>query len=131
MFGVQNLLNVNINMNVNKIVSWSRVANFQTLVWDLRHFVTLQTFQLLFLYMPKTNTSLHIPSQNNQLYFAKNFCVFRQKREKRLHPTGSSCGWAGLWPAVTHMLSTLQIFQTFLKHNLGTHELKLGKSFLL
>ena len=35
----------------------------------------------------------------------KNFCDFRQKREKRPHPAGSR-SWASLWPAVTCTLCT-------------------------
>ena len=76
-------------------------ANFQTLVWDRRIFVILQTFLQLCLYMLKTKTFLHIPSQNHQQSTLKfknfdyilqeKFCDFRQKREKRPHPAGSSC----------------------------------------
>ena len=39
---------------------------------------------------------------------------------KAPHPTGSSCAWAHLWPAVKTMLSTSRSFQTFLKHNVGS-----------
>ena len=55
-------------------------------------------FSTTFLYMLKTKTFLHILSQNHQqalyriqkfwLHFAKKFCDFRQKREKRPHPAG-------------------------------------------
>ena len=45
--------------------------------------------------------------------------IFAIPDEKRLHPVGSSCAWAGLWPAVPRTLSTSQSFQTFLKHNVG------------
>ena len=91
------LFYVNFNQILQSII-WSlnfsksywmvraRAANFQTLFWDLRLFVILQTFLLLFLYMLKTKTFLHIPSQNHQqnpkiqkfwLYFAKKFCDSR------------------------------------------------------
>ena len=39
-----------------------------------------------------------------------------KKGRAPLH-AGSSCAWAGLWPAVMRMLSTSQRFQTFLRHN--------------
>ena len=93
----------------------SRVANFQTIVCDLRLFVILQTFLLLFLYMLKAKTFLHIPSQNHQhapqksrtlTILSKKFCDSRPTREKRPHPAGSSCAWAGLQPAVKRTLST-------------------------
>ena len=57
-----------------------RVANFQTLVWDLRLFVILQTFLLLFhIYLkPRLSctthhktTSKHPSTQEFWLYFAK------------------------------------------------------------
>ena len=109
----------------------SRVANFQTLVWELILFVILQTFLLLFLYMLKTKTFLHILSQTTSkhpkiqkfwLYFAKDFCDSKQKREQRFHPAGSYCAWAGLRPVVTRTLSTSRSFQTFFKHNVGNPE---------
>ena len=40
-------------------------------------------------------TSKHLKIQEFLLYFAKKFCNFRQKQEKRPHPTGSFCAWAG------------------------------------
>ena len=89
-----------------------RVANFQTLVCDLRLFVILQTFLLLFLYMLKTKTfctSHHKTTSNHPRI--QDFRDFRQKPEKRSHSVGSSC--AGPWPAVTLTLSTSQSFQTF------------------
>ena len=107
----------------------NRVANFQTLVWDLRLFVILQTFRPLFYIRlkprlfctshHKTTTSKHPKIQEFWLYFAKSFCHLRQKRKKRPHPAGSSCVWAGQWSAVTRTVSTLRSFQTFLKHNVG------------
>ena len=57
-----------------------------------------------------------------RLYFAKTFCDPRQKLGKRPHSTGSSCAWAGLWPAVRRTLSISRSFQTFLKHNVGISE---------
>ena len=110
------------------MIVWCRVASFQTLVWDLRLFVILQTFPLLFFICLKsrlfctfhhTTTSKQSRIQKFLLYFARKFCDSRQKREMRPHPAGSSCAWAGLWPAVTHTLSTSRSFQTFLKHNVG------------
>ena len=62
-------------------------------------------------------TSKHPGIQKFQLYFAKDFCDPKQKREK--HPAGSSCAWAGLWPAIKRTLRTSQIFYTFFKHNVG------------
>ena len=74
-----------------------RVANFQTLVWDLRLCVILQTFQLLFLYMLQTTTFLRIPSRNqNQapqnsriltLFCKKNPCDPRKKLGKAAPPS--------------------------------------------
>ena len=105
-----------------------RVANFQTLVWDLRLFVILQTFPWLLLYMLKTMTFSHFITKQPasilefQYFYSvlqMNFCEPRQKREERRFSTGTSCVWAGLWPAVTRTLSTLQSFQTFLRHNVG------------
>ena len=40
----------------------------------------------------------------------KNSVIFRQKQKKRPYPAGSSCAWAGLWPAVT--LSLADLFET-------------------
>ena len=105
-----------------------RVANFQTLVWDLRLFVILPTFLLLFYECLKPRlfckshhktTSKHPRIQEFWLYFAKKFCDSRLKWEKLPHPAGSSCAWAGLWPSVMRTLSTSRSFQTFLKHNVG------------
>ena len=105
-----------------------RVANFQTLVWDLRLFVILQTFPRLLLYMLKTMTFSHFITKQSasilefQYFYSvlqMNFCEPRQKREERPFSAGTSCVWAGLWPAVTRTLSTLQSFQTFLRHNVG------------
>ena len=109
---------------LSKYLLYIRVSNFQTLVWDLRLLVIPQILLLLFLYMLKTKTFLHILSQNHQqsefnnfdFIFAKKICDFRQKREKRPHQAGFSCAWAGLWPAVTRTLNTLRSFQTFLIH---------------
>ena len=84
-----------------------------------------------FLFMLKTKTFLHIPSpQKFWLYFAKDYCDSRQKREKRPHLAGFSCARAGLWPAVTHMLSTSRSFQTFLKHNVGNLVTQIYQSIL-
>ena len=105
-----------------------RVANFQTLVWDLRLFVILQTFLLLLYICLKPRlfctshhktTSKHPRIQKFWLYFAKAFCNPRQERGKPLHPAGSSCAWAGLWLAVTRTLSASRSFQTLFKHNVG------------
>ena len=83
-------------------------------------------FSTTFLYMLKTKTFLHHKAnsehpkiQEFELYFVKNFCNSRKKRTKRPHPTGSSCAWAGLRPAVTRTLSTSRSVQTFFKHNVG------------
>ena len=106
-----------------------RVADSQTLVWDLRLFVRLQTFLLLFYICLKPRlfctshhktTSKHPRIQNFWLHFAKNCCDFSQKREKRFHPAGSFCAWAGLWPAVVRTFSTSRSFLTILKHNVGS-----------
>ena len=64
-------------------------------------------------------TSKHPRIQDFWLYFAKKFCNFRQKQEKCPYPVGSFCAWAGLWPAITHTLSTFRSFQTFWKHNVS------------
>ena len=69
-----------------------RAANFQTLVWDLRLFVILQAFLLLFYicWKPRLfcishhkNTSKHPKTQKFKLYFAKTFCYPKQKLGKR------------------------------------------------
>ena len=56
-------------------------------------------------------TSKHSRIQEFRLYFAGNFCDFRQKRDKHPHSAGSSCAWAGLQPAIT----CFQKFPDFLK----------------
>ena len=48
-----------------------RVANFQTLVWDFRLFVILQTFLLIFGTSYYKTTSKHPKIQKYLLYFAK------------------------------------------------------------
>ena len=88
-----------------------RVANFQTLVWDLRLFVMLQTFLLLFCTSHHKTTSKHPRIQEFWLYFAKIFSDPRQKQEKRPHPAGSSCVWAGLWLEVTVAMFS-DVFET-------------------
>ena len=96
-----------------------KAANFQTLVWDLRIFVKLQTFLLLFYICWKPRlfcishhktTSKHPKTQKFRPYFAKTFCDSRLKLGKRPHTAGSSCAWAGLWPAVTRTLSISRSF---------------------
>ena len=111
-----------------------RVANFQTLVWDIRLFVIPPTLLLLFYIwlnprlfgtFNRKTTTKHPKIQEFRIYFAKKFCGLRQKREKCSHPADSSCAWAGLWPAVTHTLSASRSFQTFLEHNVGNPSYKL------
>ena len=79
-------------------------------------------FSTTFLYILKTKTfctshhktiSEHPRIQEFLLYFAKNFCDFRQKREKRLYPAGSSCACACLWPDVTCTVKHLTKFTDF------------------
>ena len=64
--------------------STKRAANTQTLVWDLRLFVILQTFLLLFyicwkprffcIFHHKTTSKQHPKTKKFRLYFAKTFC---------------------------------------------------------
>ena len=85
---------------INQLCFKCRVVNFH-----LRLFVILQTFFTTFYICLKPRlsctsyhktTNKHLRIQKFWLYFAKKFCDFRQKREKRPYPAGSSCAWAGL-----------------------------------
>ena len=51
-----------------------------------------------------------------------NFVILDKNEKSAPHPAGSSCAWAGQWPAVKRMLSTSRSFKTFLKHNVGNTE---------
>ena len=67
-------------------------------------------------------TSKHPKTQEFWLYFSKKILWLQAKTEKAspsLHPAGSSCALARLWPAVTRVLSTSENLQNFLKHNVG------------
>ena len=74
-----------------------RVANFQTLVWDLRLFVILQTFLLLFYICLKPRLFFAYPitkpptrTQEFKSFdsiLQKKFCDFRQKRTKLPPPS--------------------------------------------
>ena len=104
----------------------SRVANSQTLVWDLRLFVILQTFFTTFLYMLKTKTfctphhkttGKHPRIKEFRLYFAKKNSVIPNKNGK----SATICMCLGRPMAcgnalVMHLAKFPQIF---LKHNVG------------
>ena len=86
-------------------------------------------FSTTFLYMLKTKTFFAhcitkppvstLDFKNFHSILQKKIIDFQTKTGKRPHPAGSSCAWAGLWLAVTRMLSTSRSFQTSFRHNVG------------
>ena len=103
-----------------------RAANFQTLVWDLRLFVILQTFLLLFYICLKPRLFAYpITKPPKSTLEFKNFDFILQKISVTLGKNGKNA-FTQLVPPVPRQvygssvtLSTLRSFQTFLKYNVG------------
>ena len=78
--------------------------------------------------MPKTTNFSHLITKQSAktLKFQYFYSVLQKKILWAQTKTGRipcprchSCAWADLWPAATRTLSTLQSFQSFLRHNVG------------
>ena len=89
-------------------------------------------FSTTFLYMPKIITFSHPIAKKSSknpripvflLYFSIRFLGAQtEKREDRPFSAGTSCAWAGRWPAVMRTLKHFAKFSDFLRHNFGNQQ---------